>query len=310
MELVSVRVPGKVMLSGEYAVLYGGHAVLIPAPHYLEITVSRSGGIEELTPVVKASLDIKIPEIEDFELHHGKPIVKIDSENFYNFNDKGIKIKLGVGLSAAEAVGIIKLRFKRAGHEYAHDAGHVLEYAYHAHDEAQGGIGSGADVAACGFGKPIKFSCEYFPSALAVVRSATEIRVNHNYSMHLIWTAIASDTRMMIRQFGQWLHKGGDLSRTMMTELIRCSDELAEMWFEVPENELFPKLDEFTTIMKECADEAGVKYYTKIHDEISDWARANGGRAKPTGAGGGDMILLIGDLPVAELNRPVISLNL
>ena len=59
--MTSVRIPGKVMLSGEYAVLYGGTAAMAPVPRFLQadaatntntLTMSRAmaSPIPGLTP--------------------------------------------------------------------------------------------------------------------------------------------------------------------------------------------------------------------------------------------------------------------
>jgi mevalonate kinase len=50
-------------------------------------------------------------------------------------------------------------------------------------------------------------------------------------------------------------------------------------------------------------------YMLPVHARYEEWARRHGGRAKPTGAGGGDMILLVGELPLAQLNVDVMKLG-
>lgn len=158
MELTSVNIPGKVMLSGEYAVLYGGSAVLTPVPLYLKVAESKTKPSQAYSPVIKAALDLEIIDLFEFEEEHGKPNIDIDRSMLFGADHSGKPIKLGLGSSAAEAVGVIKLRFKRASHEYQDAEGIILEYALMAHEEAQGGIGSGADVAACTFAAPINFA--------------------------------------------------------------------------------------------------------------------------------------------------------
>ncbi len=305
MGLISVNVPGKVMLSGEYAVLYGGTAALMPVPLFLKVSESENKLSGEYSPVIKAALDLEIVDLLEFEEKHGKPHIDIDRSMLFGSDQSGKPIKLGLGSSAAEAVGVIKLRFKRAGHEYQDAEGIILEYALMAHEEAQGGIGSGADVAACTFASPIRFAKPYESEFKTIV----PIEPEYEYPMHLLWTGISADTREMVDNFQRWAEIADESEQDILSDLIDVANELAEMWFVVEEDEIFERLDEYAGIMNSCARMAGIPYRKPIHEEIENWAIRHGGRAKPTGAGGGDMILLIGELPVNKLSHLVIPLN-
>jgi mevalonate kinase len=309
MALTYVKIPGKVMLSGEYAVLYGGMSVLLPVPRYLEFSEIDSGAVNQYSPVVREAVDLDIPEIAAFETAHGRPAIEINNDDFYMKDDKGNRSKLGLGSSAAESVGVAKLRLKRAGYDLTTDISPLMKYAYMAHDKAQGGIGSGADVAACALACPIKFSSKFDIEQNRVDRYVAGLKPEYQYTLNLLWTGIAADTRAMVKQFGAWYHSQPDKAKAMVGQLKSAADHLAEKWFMVPELELYDGLDEFSIIVNDCAHEAGINYSLPIHHQIEAWARSHGGRAKPTGAGGGDMILLVGDLPVAELKYPIIPLK-
>jgi mevalonate kinase len=309
MTLTRVKIPGKVMLSGEYAVLYGGMSVLMPVPRFIEFSEIDSGTIESYSPVVTEATKLEIPEIAPYEDEHGLPGIIIDNHEFYNQDAAGQRLKLGLGSSAAEAVGIIKLRFLRAGYDLSADFGPLLKYAYMAHDKAQGGVGSGADVAACALNCPLKFTSKFDIEQNQVDRYVAGLQLKYQYTLNLLWTGVSADTRAMVKQFGAWYHSRPEKARAMVGQLKKAADHLAEKWFMVPELDLYDALDEFNIMMSGCAHEAGITYHLPIHHQIEAWARSHGGRAKPTGAGGGDMILLIGDLPVDELDHPIINLK-
>ncbi|NIR65794.1 MAG: hypothetical protein GWN61_16235, partial [candidate division Zixibacteria bacterium] len=79
---------------------------------------------------------------------------------------------------------------------------------------------------------------------------------------------------------------------------------------QLPPADLFEKIDEFDSRLRKISEAANLSLFLPIHDEFKAWARNNGGRSKPTGAGGGDMILMIGDLPTSHLKRTLIPLML
>lgn len=298
------------MLSGEYAVLYGGTATLAPVPLYLEAIELENSPQSRYSPVVEAALALDIPEIREYELEHGKPHIDIDNSLLFGKDDTGKLIKLGLGASAAEAVAVTKLRLTRAYSEKVSDLAFILNYAYRIHDEVQKGAGSGADVAACTFAKPIIFISKFDPESKGLIRSATSIEASHRYPMNLLWTGIPANTRDMIAKFNQWVENRGKSAQALLSEMTTVSDELANLWFNVDLDVIFDKLDEFTELMENCAIDADLEYLLPIHDKIENWAIANGGRAKPTGAGAGDMILLIGELPINELHELIIPLKI
>ncbi len=300
-----VRVHGKIMLSGEYAVLHGGTSVLMPVPNYLTIEESEANQSGRLSLIVQKALEIIIEETKVYEKSNGLPKIEIDDSQFYSLSPDGKKVKLGLGLSAAEAVGVIALRYERAGLAWAENAEKIIRYAYKVHNEVQGGAGSGADVAVCGAGHPIKFKRTNDNMQIDPIDSELE---NNLPPLKLVWTGVAADTREYVRKFSNWL-AGDSKSKSLLQKLIEASNALADGWFTVTMDELFQRIDEFEKVMREISDSANLGMFLPIHDELARWAIDNGGRAKPTGAGGGDMVLLVGDLPVRDPQETIIPLK-
>jgi hypothetical protein len=113
----------------------------------------------------------------------------------------------------------------------------------------------------------------------------------------------------LITKFSTWATGKDEKSKKLLGDLIAISDRLADTWFIAANIEFYKVLDEFNEVMDECARQAEISFRLPIHDELDKWARQHGGRAKPTGAGGGDMVLLIGELPIEKLDRLLIPLN-
>jgi phosphomevalonate kinase len=307
-----VSVPGKAMLSGEYAVLHGGTAFMVPVPRYLEMAESDSIDAERLTPVLRYGLEYYIEEIADFEKENPLVGFDIDASGFFETDREKRSVKLGVGASAAEAVGLTALRYERAGKSWSvsdpYGSEHTRRIADHAmaiHYKAQGGRGSGADVAACAYRKPIKFR-RLSDKRVSIIPLL--IRPDAGVKKALLYTGIPADTRKMVDKFESWLENRSSEKDRLLSELKQSSDRLADSWFVRSKEVLFDMIDRFSDAMKQVADASGLEYRLPIHEEIERWARLNGGRAKPTGAGGGDMILLIGELPLHELKGLIIHI--
>jgi len=295
------------MLSGEYAVLYGAKAMMMPVPRFLEIAETDRPHEGCLSPVTEMAIRLHIPEIAEYEAAHGILQFELDTRSFYNKDVQGKTAKLGLGCSAAESVAVISIRYLKAGRSPAHHKEEILKYALAAHKAAQHGLGSGADVAVCTYNEPVRYSLseqEYSLEFVKVKQSEMALQLN------LAWTGQPADTRSMVARFQSWYRNGGRRAKDLAYRLIKTSDALASSWFNSSKNELFQLLDEFNDAIARCARAAGIPYFLPIHEEIGEWAERHGGRAKPTGAGGGDMILLIGELPVGELKRLFIPLQI
>jgi len=291
------------MLSGEYAVLYGAKSVLVPVPRYLELSESIAPPEISRSKVVDIALKYHIPQIEAYESEAGIPNIEIDRSEFYAKNSTSESVKLGLGGSAAEAVGVVSLRYKRAGLKPADYSDEIFKHAVTIHNQAQTGLGSGADVALCSYGKPLKFSIFKQSHQIEFINFD---KIENYIPLHLVWTGQPADTRKLVSRFQ---NQFADNNKEILNKLINVSDRLAGSWFVSSQKEVFELIDEFNETMRECASIADMPYRLPIHDELEVWAKNNSGRAKPTGAGGGDMILLVGDLPIEQIKRLVIPLK-
>jgi len=145
----SVSAPGKIFLAGEYAVLQGGAAVVAAVDRRATARLVTGGTpasplVEEVCRAVGAELGPAAPD--------GVP--EIDTTAM-----SGPGGKLGIGSSAAAAAGAVGAFFDAAGLnlEAEEVRARAFALAERAHRAAQGGRGSGADVAAAVFGGVIRY---------------------------------------------------------------------------------------------------------------------------------------------------------
>jgi phosphomevalonate kinase len=296
----SVRIPGKVMLSGEYAVLGGAEAVLLPVPRWLVLERADAPPEEPYPPALQAALSIGIPAIAAHEEQAGVPHVAIDRAEFTTASASGGSVKLGLGMSAAEAVGVIALRYECAGVAWLTRWREVAELALAAHTLAQDDIGSGADVVACAYGRPLRYRRD---GEGFIMRDIPAPPLSAQVPLTLVWTGHPADTRIAVRHFNRWKDSTDPTAQEMLAECRDAANNLANAWFTAPQAELNRLLDTYGGIMDQIAAAAGLAYQLPVHSRLAAWARRHGGRAKPTGAGGGDMVLLVGELPLSQLGE-------
>ncbi|MCB2212348.1 hypothetical protein KQI52_09585 [bacterium] len=301
---MQVRVPGKVMLSGEYLVLIGGTAVLVPVPRYMTLTSVDSADPSSDTPVVREALAEPIPELAELETDLPPLQVAVDRSQFMTTDADGVTHKLGLGGSAAEAVGVISMRFQRCGVDWKAIPETIFKYADNAHRRAQGGMGSGADVAAIAYRKPIRFRRVNDQAEVEVIEKPQPEFIPE---LALAWTGVSANTREFVPKFLAWIES--EDGHQYRKSLIETSEGLARKWFVREFKKYRNYLDMHTFMLAGNLRDAGIKWMLPNQYDLYRWAAFAGGFAKPTGAGGGDMTLLIGDLSLEDRPELIIELD-
>lgn len=143
-------------------------------------------------------------------------------------------------------------------------AGFPPARAFEVHARVQGG-GSGVDVHASLHGGVTRF-----PDGAPVELP----------SMIAVWSGASASTGPRVRRFLEW--DGRDAFAARSRALV---DAFAGAPFEV--------LEEAYAHLRTMAVAAGLAYDTPAHARIAALARAHGGAAKPSGAGGGDVAVAL-----------------
>ena len=180
----------------EYAVLYGGNAVLVPVPQLARATVIEDD-LNQLTTKSEATRTVPLSEALAREplfsavvetLDCGNELqslsISLDTSAFFNTNQK-----LGLGSSAALTVALVKaLRPLLPLSEQ-------LTLATSAHQLFQSGHGSGADVALALLGTPICFQTGYPP---------VPYLLPEDLHMLAIWSGKPSATTNYLKKVETW----------------------------------------------------------------------------------------------------------
>jgi len=286
--MITTSAPGKLILTGEYAVLDGAPALVTAVDRRVRVTVSgrsngytlsaplfglanhpftigcESSGLEELG-VVRAVVEAvsegaSLPPVA----------ITIDTSPFYQGEHK-----LGLGSSAAVAVALSGALLGAA--LSAPDPPTLFAFALAAHRRAQGGVGSGVDVAASVFGGVLRYELDQLP---------VSTRLPDGLAFLPVWTGRSASTTALVGAVKRAIARGdAEAEWQRLVDLTRRDINDA--------NGFVATVDYWCQALDDLGRAAGVDLVTNEHRAIGDIVRGAGGAYKPSGAGGGDFGLAV-----------------
>jgi len=269
--------PGKLFLCGEYAVLEGAPAVLTAIDRRAVARVAAAA--RRTSPVVAAVLaeiGARFPELEGAD--RAAPPVEVRTRGF----TRG-RIKIGLGSSAAVAVAATALLLARAKGSARLDDEAVLGVALAAHRAAQGGRGSGADVAAAVHGGTIRYR----------MGGAIERLGSPAAEIAFVWTGQpASTTELLARVQAFALEAPGE-HRALLDALSALATDLAAAYAAPDPGEIVRLTGAYGGLMGRLGEAAGAPIVNPAHERVAELAASCGGAGKPSGAGGGDVAMAV-----------------
>jgi phosphomevalonate kinase len=328
---VSVRIalsaPGKLVLLGEYAVLRGAPAVVMAVDRRARVELAPSGSeLWSVTapPLVADTLRFALAadgslrwlaarsaaprglELVEYLLGAMAAAGLLDPTSLPPaaatldtralFEDAAGGLKLGLGSSAAVAVALASALAQWGGRgELLADPLRWLGSLLALHRGLQGGRGSGVDLAASLLGGVVSYRL----GADGSVAAADPLPMPAGLQLVVVWTGRAADTGSMLRRLDERL-AGGDAS------VEAALDRLAEL--SVAGSEAFrlgrvaavlATVDAYCGAMEVLGHAAGLPILSAEHDALRRLARRHGTSYKPSGAGGGDLGLIVSPDPEA-----------
>ncbi|MDH3646653.1 MAG: hypothetical protein OER80_07755 [Gammaproteobacteria bacterium] len=276
--------PGKLILIGEFAVLEGAPAIvmaidrraqvrvtsaqtnLVTAPEICEREVSFSVDADRrvswlgVDPSQSVRLEILAQVIARY--WSGTP-VHIETDTAAFFEDG---IKMGFGSSAALTVAASAALRRKVP-----DLAELIE----THKVAQGGRGSGFDIAASLNGGVINFRSQ--------PPEATPLSLPDGLHMRCVWTGHAASTSAFLRgldALGERRNAIDELAGSARSAVSGLDNSPAS-WVQAVQN--------YSKALKRFAAQTSLPIFSGGHTEIAEVANANNVAYKPSGAGGGDL---------------------
>jgi phosphomevalonate kinase len=279
------RAPGKVVISGAYAVLAGAPAIVSAVARYVTADTSRPATF--VTDEVRAALaaDERAPWFDASELRQ---------------DDR----KLGLGSSAAILVASLFAleRAREAGDDRGPLLARVNERAVRAHRQAQGG-GSGIDVAASAFGGTFIYRLALDGANLRPIELPAGTTVE-------LWTCPTSAaTRELLAAVAQLAQRSPDSYARWMGSQILAAHEAARAAVRQDARAFIAALRAQSRALSGLGDAAQVPIVTPALAELAPRAEAEGGVLLPAGAGGGDIALFVGRGPSTSDLRAALEIH-
>jgi phosphomevalonate kinase len=274
---VKARAPGKVVMSGAYAVLEGAPAVVTAVDRYVEADTSRPA--ELLTPEVKAVLrDKKAPWFDASALR----------------SERG---KLGLGSSAAILVASYGalIAEEKKGISEADLRAAVLEPCLAAHKTAQGG-GSGIDVAAAVLGGTLIASKGGKPAGTGplVTRS---IELPAGLHIEVLFAGAPASTSELVGKVRAFKARSPHSYGGVMENLILAAQDAERAFEEGSAHDVIRALRDQLRGLTDLGEHAGIRIVTREIARLADAAIEDDAVVIPAGAGGGDVSLYLGENP-------------
>jgi phosphomevalonate kinase len=307
--VIAATAPGKLFLTGEWAVLRGAPALVMAVDRVVRVEIDGDAGDGEVAIESLAegrtwrSGDARSSSDRDAVARGGdaggasfpagdagavvavlrrlgalRGRIVVDSRPFLVGERK-----LGLGRSAATIAAAVTARRALAGRSLERAA--VLDDALAANAAFQDGHGSGADVAAAVHGGIVV--AEPRAGGLAVTRH----ELPDGIQVIAGWTGEPAPTTPLVASFATMP------SPPVLADLSACARDAVAAVTELDRGRLCDAVARSAELLARFADETGLPIITPALRRLVETARRAGAAAKPSGAGGGDCGIALAPSP-------------
>jgi phosphomevalonate kinase len=312
---VRIRVPGKLLLAGEYAVSAGGPALVCAVQRYLECSSAEAertsiegdgrrwleGGTE--VPELGFAREA-LAAARDWLAGRG---VALAPQAIRIADDLRAPsgAKLGLGGSACTCVGVTAATLAAHGNEI--DKELVFKLASVAHATAQGTIGSAVDVAAATFGKvlftrrldvapllAVRSSPQRFATAVERLELPERETVRAPAGILLAYSGQSASTALLVKQVERFAGASRAQFAAFMARTSAACDRLRRALAAEDARGILEAVQTAGGLLESLGEESGASIVTEAHRAIIETARGLGVAAKISGAGGGDSCVALG----------------
>ncbi len=320
--MVECSAPGKLVLVGEYAVLFGhpalvmavdrrarvrlhssedGHST-VTAPGLQsqprELTIAGDGSASWRDPSTHLPLvESLLPAAGRYGLLGANLLpfaAELDTRAFFAEDGTG-RHKLGLGSSAALTVALASALASWSGSPPPRGRLDWLQVLVELHREAHGGRGSGIDVAASLLGGVV----EYRLGERGDVAAAEPAVLPDELQMVFVWTGRSADTGDFLEHLEHCLGRDSGRVEAALARLGTVSGAAVEAVHRRSASAVLGAVDAYWDGLNGLEEAAGLPILSAEHRMARRVALASGATYKPSGAGGGDLGIALTDDPDA-----------
>ena len=269
--VIHARAPGKLFLSGEYAVLEGAPAIACAIGRDVTVRFSE-GDVAEAAEAARwrqaAEQLLRLHGLDGFP---ARGRMAIDSRALHSPDGT----KYGLGASAAVAAAVTGALLASCGPLPGRQL--QLDLAKALHRQLQGPGGSGVDVAASVQGGVISVCGDHvqslgWPGGLLCA---------------VIWSGQEANTAKAIGRFNQGLKSKSGPAAAALARLASAALAVTTAW-TMDAGAVLAALEQYSATWQELDRSANLGVFSPPHRRLFDLARAEHCVYKPSGAGGGD----------------------
>ena len=309
--------PGKMILVGEYAVLEGAPALVSAVNREARVCLDTYPGtglcvdapqvqlhnfscrleegalvadpgreLPESLKVVSTVLEHFATEIEPRIQDHCLSIT-IDTSGFVQ-SENGFK--LGLGSSAAVTVALMRAVMAFLGKEGADILPQALfERAHGLHQKMQGGVGSGLDIAASVFGGLVAFPNRELHQALI----PEKLDALSWPAMASVFVGASASTTDLVMKVNTLRTKSRETFEDFMEQMREAATHVIVASREGDLSGVREGCSAYCRLMERLGQASGADIISEPHRRLRDLSIENGFDYKPSGAGGGDLGIIL-----------------
>jgi phosphomevalonate kinase len=306
---VATSAPGKLVLTGEYAVLAGAPALVMAADRRARVVLTAAGspscsvhshGAAEggahygfdghawnvrdgaPLPLVDAILNELEPELKLAEAAAFS--AQLDTSAFMEPGEGGGRRKLGLGSSAALTVAFASALAEYTG-RLSGRRDRWIGRLIAVHRRFQGGRGSGLDIAASLSGGVISYRMNGAVENPAVLSRP----LPDSFHLLCIWSGRPASTEAALERLERWKAEQPRNQARALSELAEVAVAADDAAGASDGRALLEAVSSYANALRRFGAASGIEIYGPAHERLATLAREHGAVYKPCGAGGGDV---------------------
>ena len=322
--------PGKVFLSGEYLALEGGSAIILSTKQrsrvsiedhkkpynlfyssvldqYFEFSVNENYEVDWVENDPQSfGLFISLA-ICELKIKPSKALISIDTNEFYSSGKK-----IGLGSSASIAAAIINVLDEYFNLQLSESA--KIQKAVNIHALSQDNFGSGLDViTSCADSGVVECNLK-----MANEHKWRSLKWPSDLYIKGVITSDQSSTKMMIEKYNRGKDSNQIFFNKLYSEINHLLNQISTAWDTQNSAKIIELMQTYNTFINQLNEKFNLGIFSDEHKQLIELARSADIFYKPSGAGGGDLGLVITNSEkklthflsvLSDSNFPVIDLR-